>query len=1395
MDMDTSLCDESVAFAKWKELSIPSLRKIQKSLGLGVDVSDDALSYVNGDLIFKLLRTLLSGQPRSILDVEEKVKKTIPSPADKFALDNGHSIINEMFPGSKKNFRKVISSNLILFPVQEVHSFLVKEVLGYKIELQVTAFLLAIIEWVSLDIFRLSGNYVKNCRQTTISTDDIKVAMCADNLLVDLFSNEPEAAIENDGYLSRVLQSIIKSKNGAESSDGPKTTPPTYDECVKELIHEEQQFIKDLNLIIKVFREPFVKLLMTIEESSSATNSLPSSPTSLTTPTNSGQWSVPSSPTHKTPTMISQKDIDVIFSNVLEVHEFAVNFLCSLEDALEATSNDDQTNGIPKSGIESIGACFEEAAENVEFDVFLTFAFDITGLGTNSPCSSQERLNYLLQDIHLVNSLNTRGGGFLPSVRYVLPKLLCGVIYHCFTYFDYIKILRQLSPSEEDRESFSQAEGAMHPLRQQLERITQRKPPKYGENYLRLYSSEKRRNSSNSSSTRKIHELVRNIEGIDQNHNQFCNEYILDGHLGKYSGGKRDHRSSERHAFLFDGLLLLCKPATAKRSSSLVSSHQYPQGELKLKEKCFIRKMDVIDHPDTDFIAEDSEGRLGWSSLTTSASSWTTSTTSLATIISNSTSASSVSTKLPTNSFEISSRDQSNHIVLFAKSYEEKVIWMSNLILLANKSMLERQLDSILGDEEKKNPLKIPSSSSYRFSESDQEDNILFEENKFNNSGIPLIRGATLIKLIERLTFHQHADPTFVRIFLTTYRSFCSSEELLDCLVERFEIPDIESTSREEIKRFKKEYCQPVQFRVLNVIRHWVDQHYYDFARDPVLLQKLVNFLERLYKVCQNMKKWVDSILKTISRKKDFNADTNCTKAEIFTFSGIQPPIEWWLTRKLDEFNLITIHPIEFGRQLTMLEFELFKKVKPSELVGCAWTKKDKEKTSPNLLKMIHFSTTFTYYLEQQIVDTENFEERVALVSRIIEIMQVLQRLNNFNGMLEIVSAINSAAVYRLEHTMSAIPKGLKRALDEASELNSEHNRKYQEQLRSINPPCVPFWEYSLDPLADTSEKEFSDYLYSKSLEIEPRGAGAPNKFARKWPDLSLKSPGIKPPSVMTSTLSRAKTPFANFTGASFPTFSDTSSIQQQVSPTASAFDLGPVPQSPSTPLTPPSMSSGFVSDHSVFAHVMIGGVPQPPLTPLFNTPPTPNRFSEPSSLPPPLPAMTPPPLPPRTRMRMTSSCSDREESPPPLPPRGIAAALGQRQGVNRLSGHYSGSSFDHSPHHHHQAPNAAPSPSFHHSQVTPPAVAGSASPGGPGTSHLSLSRRNSALDLPLAPPPTPRRHSQSASISLPPHHPPPPPPPTMGVSTLPPLASTSEEAIPQLPPRTYRTTQHLLLR
>ena len=54
-------------------------------------------------------------------------------------------------------------------------------------------------------------------------------------------------------------------------------------------------------------------------------------------------------------------------------------------------------------------------------------------------------------------------------------------------------------------------------------------------------------------------------------------------------------------------------------------------------------------------------------------------------------------------------------------------------------------------------------------------------------------------------------------------------------------------------------------------------------------------------------------------------------------------------------------------------------------------------------------------------METENLEERVAVMTRCLELMLVFQSLNNFNGIFEVYSAFNSASIYRLEHTFEVV--------------------------------------------------------------------------------------------------------------------------------------------------------------------------------------------------------------------------------------------------------------------------------------------------------------------------------------------------------------------------------------
>ncbi|XP_027008983.1 son of sevenless homolog 1 isoform X1 [Tachysurus fulvidraco] len=1173
---------------KWKGLLVPSLNKVLSQVHPKLSSQEEALQYIE-ELILLLLSMLCQAQPRTVQDVEERVQKSFPHPIDKWAIADAQAAI-------EKRKRR----NPLALPVDKIHPLL-KEVLGYKIDHQVSVYIVAVLEYISADILKLAGNYVRNIRHYEISQQDISVAMCADKVLMDMFHQDEE---DISGF------PLIDEEPSASEAQ-------TYYDLVKAFMSEVRQYLRHLNLIIKVFREPF------------ATNIK----------------------------LFSHHDVDTIFSRIVDIHEVTLKLLGLIEDTVEMTDE-----GSPHP---LVGRCFEDLAEELAFDPYETYAQEILRPGFHDHFLSQ------LSKPGAAFYLQSICEGFKEAVQYVLPRLLLTPVYHCLHHFEILKQLEEKSEDEDDKERLKQAITALLNLQSSIERICSKSLAKrrLSESACRFYSQQMK---GKHLAIKKMNEIQRNIDGWEgKDIGQVCNEFIMEGTLTRV-GAKH-----ERYIFLFDGLMICCK-----------SNHGQPRlpgasaAEYRLKEKFFMRKIQINDK-------DDKEGEYR-------------------------------------HAFELILKD-GNSVVFAAKSAEEKNGWMAALISLQYRSTLERMLDTAMMQEEKEEQMRLPGAEIYRFAEPDSEENVVFEENVQSQSGIPIIKAGTVLKLIERLTFHMYADPNFVRTFLTTYRSFCKPQELLDLLIERFDIPEPKPTEADqmamengdqplsaELKRFRKEYVQPVQLRVLNVCRHWVEHHFYDFERDAQLLCQLEEFIGTVRG--KAMRKWVESITKIIQRKKQAQANGSCHN---ITFENTPPPSEWHISKpgQTEHFDLMTLHPIEIARQLTLLESEFYRAVQPSELVGSVWTKEDKELNSPNLLRMIRHTTNLTLWFEKCIVETENLEERVAVVSRIIEILQVFQELNNFNGVLEVVSAMNSSPVYRLDHTFEQIPSRQRKILEEAHELSEDHYKKYLAKLRSINPPCVPFFgiyltnilkteegnpdflkrhgkelinfskrrkvaeitgeiqQYqnqpyclrvesdirkffeNLNPMEVMTEKEFTDYLFNKSLEIEPRNARSLPRFPKKysWP---LKSPGVRPSSNRPGTM-RHPTPLQNE-----PRKISYSRIPDSETESCAAS----APNSPRTPLTPPPASAASSSTDicSVFDS------PQGPSSPFHSNSDTifapvalPHgpRSSSVSSMvsfhrstdDPPLP----PPVPPRRRPESAPAesspskmMSKHVDSPPAIPPR-----------------------------------------------------------------------------------------------------------------------------------------------
>ncbi|KAI3492863.1 hypothetical protein L1887_42467 [Cichorium endivia] len=99
------------------------------------------------------------------------------------------------------------------------------------------------------------------------------------------------------------------------------------------------------------------------------------------------------------------------------------------------------------------------------------------------------------------------------------------------------------------------------------------------------------------------------------------------------------------------------------------------------------------------------------------------------------------------------------------------------------------------------------------------------------------VKGATLEALLARLTMHNSFDASFNNTFLMTYRSFTTTQTLLDLLAQRFRILPPDGLDEDELALWTEKKQVPIRLRVFNVLKMWLEMHFYEGEDEPYLDQ------------------------------------------------------------------------------------------------------------------------------------------------------------------------------------------------------------------------------------------------------------------------------------------------------------------------------------------------------------------------------------------------------------------------------------------------------------------------------------------------------------------------------------------------------------------------------
>uniref|UniRef100_A0A670J6Q7 Ras protein specific guanine nucleotide releasing factor 2 n=1 Tax=Podarcis muralis TaxID=64176 RepID=A0A670J6Q7_PODMU len=250
--------------------------------------------------------------------------------------------------------------------------------------------------------------------------------------------------------------------------------------------------------------------------------------------------------------------------------------------------------------------------------------------------------------------------------------------------------------------------------------------------------------------------------------------------------------------------------------------------------------------------------------------------------------------------------------------------------------------------------------------------------------------------------------------------------------------------------------------RVLNVLRHWVSKHSQDFELNNELKMNVLNLLEEVLRdpdLLPQERKATANILRALSQEDQ--DDTHLKIEDIMQMLECPKP---------ECFE--TLSAMELAEQITLLDHIVFRSIPYEEFLGQGWMKLDKNERTPYIMKTSQHFNDMSNLVASQIMNYADVGSRANAIEKWVAVADICRCLHNYNGVLEITSALNRSAIYRLKKTWAKVSKQAKALMDKLQKTVSSEGRfkNLRETLKNCNPPSVPYLGMYLTDLAFIEE-------------------------------------------------------------------------------------------------------------------------------------------------------------------------------------------------------------------------------------------------------------------------------------------------------------------------------------
>ncbi|KAM8875619.1 ras-specific guanine nucleotide-releasing factor RalGPS2 isoform 2-T5 [Spinachia spinachia] len=159
-------------------------------------------------------------------------------------------------------------------------------------------------------------------------------------------------------------------------------------------------------------------------------------------------------------------------------------------------------------------------------------------------------------------------------------------------------------------------------------------------------------------------------------------------------------------------------------------------------------------------------------------------------------------------------------------------------------------------------------------------------------------------------------------------------------------------------------------------------------------------------------------------------------------------------------FDVLKVTPEEYAGQIALMDSPVFKAIQPEELSSCGWNKKEKHSSSPNVVAFTRRFNQTSFWVVREILHAQTLKIRAEVLSLYIRTAKKLCDMNNLHAVMAVVSALQSAPIFRLSKTWALLSRKDKATFDRLDYLMSkEDNYKRLRDFISSQSmvSCIPY--------------------------------------------------------------------------------------------------------------------------------------------------------------------------------------------------------------------------------------------------------------------------------------------------------------------------------------------------